>query len=313
MQGKDRQQPTASRQDSEKPRAASLDEDFPCLVRSVRGDREGVLPVFRGSHAYILLERGRLYHRGPSENRILAGPLLLLAAPNSRAVFRADGSTQAICLWCSRGLMDRTTSSYNSDTLLRLTADRDTVFAWPLASDAAGRLSEVFGSLFSEYSSAKRGYRDMVQLKLLEALILTERLDATSPRRSGAAGSGGFTVMSADSGGASGSAGCSPPEIADYIREHYSDQFDLKELAGRCGLNPSYFSRLFKERIGTPVFEYINGIRIEKACGLLKRTEMTIIEIAYSVGYNNVSFFNRYFRKLMDMSPREYRSHVQDK
>ena len=70
-----------------------------------------------------------------------------------------------------------------------------------------------------------------------------------------------------------------------------------------CGLNPSYFSRAFKREIGVSVFELINSVRIQKACVMLKRTDMPIIEVAYAVGYNNISFFNRYFRKIMNASP----------
>jgi AraC-like DNA-binding protein len=78
-------------------------------------------------------------------------------------------------------------------------------------------------------------------------------------------------------------------------------------MAGLSGFNPSYFSRAFKHKAGMPLFEYVNHLRIRKACILLKRSALSIIEIAFSVGYNNISFFNRYFRKIMKMSPREYR------
>jgi YesN/AraC family two-component response regulator len=99
-------------------------------------------------------------------------------------------------------------------------------------------------------------------------------------------------------------------EVLGYIQSHYADELSLALLALRCNLTPSYFSRAFKEKTGTPVFEYINRMRIEKACRLLKRTTMPVIDIALTVGYNNVSFFNRYFRKLNGMSPREYRKHI---
>lgn len=56
------------------------------------------------------------------------------------------------------------------------------------------------------------------------------------------------------------------------------------------------------------MFEYLNRIRIQKSCLFLKRSSMSIVEIAFSVGYNNLSHFNRYFRRIMGMSPREYRN-----
>ncbi len=93
-----------------------------------------------------------------------------------------------------------------------------------------------------------------------------------------------------------------------YIEQNYSDDFILGELAQLCSLSPGYLSRAFRQSTGRPLFEYINRIRIQKACLLLKRSKMPIIEIAFSVGYNNLSFFNRYFRKLMRISPRQYRN-----
>lgn len=100
-------------------------------------------------------------------------------------------------------------------------------------------------------------------------------------------------------------------DIIAYIQENYHKDFHLNKLAQQCGMNPTYFSRAFKEQAGMPLFQYLNHIRIKKACQLLKRTNVPIIEIAYEVGYQNISFFNRYFRRIMQMSPREYRHMIQ--
>ncbi len=84
-------------------------------------------------------------------------------------------------------------------------------------------------------------------------------------------------------------------EAVGYIRDRYAEELSLPELASRFGLNPSYFSRLFTRHTGLHVFEYLNRIRIQKSCLLLKRSSMSILQIAFSVGYNNLSHFNRYF------------------
>ncbi len=96
--------------------------------------------------------------------------------------------------------------------------------------------------------------------------------------------------------------------IMHYVDEHFDEPFTLDEMATRCAMNTTTFSREFKRRSGSPLFEYLNKIRIRKACGLLKRTERPVIDIALDVGYNNVSFFNRYFRRIMGMSPTKYRA-----
>jgi AraC-like DNA-binding protein len=97
-------------------------------------------------------------------------------------------------------------------------------------------------------------------------------------------------------------------EAVAYIKERYAEDLSLPDIASRFGLNPSYFSRLFTRHTGTHVFEYLNTLRIQKSCAFLKRSSMSIIEIAYSVGYNNLSHFNRCFRRIMGVSPREFRN-----
>ena len=93
-----------------------------------------------------------------------------------------------------------------------------------------------------------------------------------------------------------------------FLHERYADTLTLPGIAERFGFNPSYFSRLFHRQAGLTLVEYLNGIRIRRSCVLLKRTSLGVLEIAFSVGYNNLSHFNRYFRRIVGMSPREYRA-----
>lgn len=99
-------------------------------------------------------------------------------------------------------------------------------------------------------------------------------------------------------------------DLEDHIRNHFDAPLNLEEMAARCALNASYLSRSFKNKTGTTIFAYLNQIRIEKACLLLKSSDMTITEIAFSVGYNNISFFNRMFKRAMSETPGEYRKRI---
>lgn len=96
-------------------------------------------------------------------------------------------------------------------------------------------------------------------------------------------------------------------EVVAWIDTHYEEIFSLDEMVSRCALNTSDFARRFKARAGYPLFEYLNRRRVGRAALLLKDGDLPVIEIALSVGYNNVSFFNRYFLRLMGMTPTEYR------
>ncbi len=100
--------------------------------------------------------------------------------------------------------------------------------------------------------------------------------------------------------------------VIDHIELNYDDHLDLESLARIMQTSPTHLSRVFRREVGIPLFEYVNRTRIRKACTLLRRTELPITRIAVDVGYNNVSFFNRYFRRIMRCSPREYRRDATD-
>ncbi|MDE7325257.1 MAG: AraC family transcriptional regulator [Lachnospiraceae bacterium] len=93
----------------------------------------------------------------------------------------------------------------------------------------------------------------------------------------------------------------------DFLQENFSDSFTLSELSKRAGLSESYFSHSFKSCTGHTPFEYLNRLRIVKSCEMLIRTDKKITEIASLCGFNNISYFNRTFHKIMGISPSGYR------
>lgn len=93
-----------------------------------------------------------------------------------------------------------------------------------------------------------------------------------------------------------------------YIELNYAESLSLEWFVSRCAMNVTDFSRRFKEQAGCPLFEFINRQRVARACALLKSSDLSIIDIAEAVGYNNLSFFNRYFLRITGLSPRAYRA-----
>lgn len=96
-------------------------------------------------------------------------------------------------------------------------------------------------------------------------------------------------------------------KIYEYISRHYQNPIRLEELAGLVGMTPVAFSRFFKLRSGKTVTNYILDIRLGYATRLLLDTTHSISEICYECGFNNLSNFNRIFRKKKDCSPKEFR------
>ena len=92
-----------------------------------------------------------------------------------------------------------------------------------------------------------------------------------------------------------------------YIDENISRRITLQEAAAAAMLSPSYFSTLFKRYMGYSLIDYTNAKRIKLATKiLLDKPNSSISEIAMQVGFNNMSNFNRAFRKYAGCTPREY-------
>ena len=92
-----------------------------------------------------------------------------------------------------------------------------------------------------------------------------------------------------------------------YADEQYTDSITISELSATYRKNEKYLGRLFKREIGLSFGEYVLTKRLKKAEKLLKTTNEKIIEIALECGFDNISYFNRVFKKKNGVSPSEYR------
>ncbi len=95
-------------------------------------------------------------------------------------------------------------------------------------------------------------------------------------------------------------------KILNYLNLNYTQKISLPELSRIFGMNASSFSRYFKEKTGKTLVQYINELRIKYACRLLQNNQGTISSICFECGFNNISNFNRFFREIMKLSPKEY-------
>lgn len=99
----------------------------------------------------------------------------------------------------------------------------------------------------------------------------------------------------------------------DYIETNYMQQFTIEFLADLCHWSPTHFRRVFLSIMGTSPLNYLNNTRIMKAGNLLRSTQESILDISEMVGFHSVSSFNRYFTRIMQMPPREYREKMLQK
>lgn len=95
--------------------------------------------------------------------------------------------------------------------------------------------------------------------------------------------------------------------VVNYVMAHYQNSITLAEVADLVGMSESYFSRFFRKATGNRFSDFVNRIRISKACELLAYTDQHITNICYEVGFNNVANFNRRFFDHKRVTPSEYR------
>ncbi|NLG84568.1 MAG: helix-turn-helix domain-containing protein [Firmicutes bacterium] len=96
----------------------------------------------------------------------------------------------------------------------------------------------------------------------------------------------------------------------DYIAKHYADPLTLAQVAKVVSVNPVYLSSRFTKYCGCTFLEYVTRYRIAKAKELLERTNLPIKEIAARVGYTDLAYFGRVFRRETGQTPSKYRTSV---
>lgn len=96
--------------------------------------------------------------------------------------------------------------------------------------------------------------------------------------------------------------------IYEYIDRNLYGNLSLNEISAVCNLSPNYLSRLFKKYESVSFKYYVNKKRIEHAKKLLKSTDMSINEIAFKLGYNDCSYFNKVFKNMETVTPSEFRN-----
>lgn len=100
-------------------------------------------------------------------------------------------------------------------------------------------------------------------------------------------------------------------KVMTYVETHFHENISLATVANRIGMSESAFSHFFKKRTNRSFIDFLNDIRIGHASKLLYETSNTVAEVSFLSGFNNISNFNRIFKKKKGQTPSEYRDSIQ--
>ncbi len=94
----------------------------------------------------------------------------------------------------------------------------------------------------------------------------------------------------------------------EYIDEHYYENISQIQVADIIGITPGYLSTLFSKNMGCGFTDYLNQVRIHHACAYLQQNYLKTYEIAFKVGFRDEKYFSKVFKKIVGVSPKEYRN-----
>jgi two-component system, response regulator YesN len=98
--------------------------------------------------------------------------------------------------------------------------------------------------------------------------------------------------------------------IRDYFETNYADPISLKKAAAIAGLEPKYFSRMFRAHVGIGFKEWTDLMRVQKAMDFMQREDQSVTSVGYAVGFQSPVTFQRLFKKHARMKPSDFKKAV---
>lgn len=149
---------------------------------------------------------------------------------------------------------------------------------------------ELFEKMYIEYKQMSKGYVDILRAYLIEIIVKIFRFSPENAKRD-MSGRNSEHIQKA----------------IEYMKLNYRSEISLSDVALHSLISKNYFSKLFKDVTGTNVSDYIQYLRTEQACNLLRSTDLKVIDIAEQAGFSDMKFFYEVFKKITGKTPGEYR------
>ncbi|MDT8717481.1 helix-turn-helix domain-containing protein [Clostridium sp. 19966] len=151
------------------------------------------------------------------------------------------------------------------------------------------KIKEIIFHMVNEYESKYQGYQTMLYSRFMELVVFLSRQ---------------YDIINS----AVKDNVINLAKAVAYMESHFQESVSLKELADKAEFSARHFNRIFKENYKTTPMNYMLRLRIQYACSLLRKSKLPISDIAYESGFEDSNYFTRQFKKIIGLSPKDYRS-----
>lgn len=249
-----------------------------------------------GGSAVHVMDNGE----GHEARKVQEGDYFIIDYGTNHRYRNSQDCTLINCLFLPEIIHDTLAGCHSFDEVLRFCLMRyyrrllSETPANRIFHDTDGRIRETLQRMQTEYEQKQLGYEEVFQYGLMEIVICTMRKLVAEERLSIQGKNYSETIK----------------KVMIYLSSHYSEKNVLSDFCTEYHYSAPYISRCFKEETGYTIQKYIQKIRIEKSCELLLGTDLPIQQIAHEVGYGDTKFYHQLFRRMVHMSPREYRRKI---
>ena len=262
------------------------------IVRDFKFTMPDVHIHYNDYEVYYLLEGERCYFIGTKIYHLKQGSLVFIRRNViHKTALAKEAHHDRILLEISRSYLESVFAITGELTLHDFFQDDCIILS--LESEEQNFITELLLALGRELGTKNSGFRLLAKSLVAELFIYAKRMEnKTNPSASSRTDDPRHRQIE---------------QIACYIAENCCSPLSLNSIAEQFYMNKCYLSRIFKEITGFTVNGYLHARRIQKARSLLIQNSMNISEVAEAAGYENLTYFERVFKKHTGMSPLEYR------
>ncbi|MBS5399901.1 MAG: helix-turn-helix transcriptional regulator [Lachnospiraceae bacterium] len=262
------------------------------VVRDFKFTMPDVHIHYNDYEVYYLLEGERCYFIGTKIYHLKQGSLVFVRRNViHKTALSREAHHDRILLEISRSYLESVFAITGELTLHDFFQDDCIILS--LESEEQNFITELLLALGRELGTKNSGFRLLAKSLVAELFIYAKRMEnKTNPSASSRTDDPRHRQIE---------------QIACYIAENCCSPLSLNSIAEQFYMNKCYLSRIFKEITGFTVNGYLHARRIQKARSLLIQNSMNISEVAEAAGYENLTYFERVFKKHTGMSPLEYR------